>query len=77
MLVFNGVVLGNEGGGWQGVTMEAVQQQLVVVQEDIYMQRLTDSARDPYEGGFRVWAGREPAGRRGGAAWVAVRFKRR
>lgn len=50
VLVLNGVVAANEGGGWQGATMGAVQQQLQAVQEDVYMGRLTDGSRDLYEG---------------------------
>ena len=51
VLVFNGVVSTNDGGsGWHGVTMGAVQSQLQQVQEDVYMQRLTDAAVDIYEG---------------------------
>ncbi|EFN52002.1 hypothetical protein CHLNCDRAFT_59065 [Chlorella variabilis] len=50
VLVFNGVVSTNDGGsGWHGVTMGAVQSQLQQVQEDVYMQRLTDAAVDIYE----------------------------
>jgi hypothetical protein len=56
VLVLNGVVTGNDGGGgWQGVTVGVVQAQLQVVQEDVYMGRLGDSARDVQEGECRGW----------------------
>ena len=51
MLVLNGVVSANEGGGgWQGVTMQALQPQLQAVQEDVYMQRLNDSSAELLQG---------------------------
>ncbi len=49
--MLNGVVSANEGGGsWQGVTMQALQPQLQAVQEDVYMQRLTERSTDLLEG---------------------------
>lgn len=50
VLVLNGIVTANEGGGWQGATMQVVQGQLQQVQEDVYMGRLADASRDVYEG---------------------------
>ena len=50
VLVFNGVVTSNDGGGWQSAAVSAMQMQLQVVQEDIYMGRLTDGVKDLHEG---------------------------
>lgn len=53
VLVCNGVVSTNDGsGGWQGVTMGAVQGQMQAVQEDVYMGRLGGGTADLYEGGW-------------------------
>jgi hypothetical protein len=53
VLVFNGAVSTNDGGGgWQGVTLGAVQAALQQVQEDVYMQRLADDSTDLHEGGW-------------------------
>ncbi|KAI3430615.1 hypothetical protein D9Q98_005207 [Chlorella vulgaris] len=50
VLVCNGVVSTNDGsGGWQGVTMGAVQGQMQAVQEDVYMGRLGGGTADLYE----------------------------
>ncbi|KAL4857496.1 UDP-glucose:glycoprotein glucosyltransferase [Chlorella vulgaris] len=50
VLVCNGVVSANDGsGGWQGVTMGAVQGQMQAVQEDVYMGRLGGGTADLYE----------------------------
>ncbi|KAL4422940.1 hypothetical protein ABPG75_009137 [Micractinium tetrahymenae] len=50
VLVLNGAVSANEGGGgWQGVTMQALHPQLQAVQEDVYMQRLSGRSADLLE----------------------------